>query len=81
MGNTSWCCAAYSEAKVSYEIEEDLPIASTMLIMDPRRKFEKVFPFYRIHILHFFAKIKSIKKKKITLNDLEKIFTTPAWVG
>ena len=81
MGNTSCCCATSSEAKISYAMQEDLPLASTILIMDPRIKFEKVFPFYRIHVLHFFAKIRSLKKKKVTINDLEKVFTSPGWVG
>lgn len=44
-------------------------------------KFEKRFPFYRMHITPFSDRIFSINKPRVSEDELQKKFRSEAWKG
>lgn len=49
---------------------------------NPVRMFELSFPFARTNVLFFIDSLHGLgDKKKVKREDLEKLFTTPAWKG
>ena len=51
------------------------------LILDPLEKYEKGFPFYRMHINAYIQKLNKLGKNKMSFEDLENTFETPSWEG
>ena len=50
-------------------------------IKDPLLRFEKSFPFYRIHVCAFIAKINEFGKETIEYSHLKTRFDSEAWEG
>ena len=59
----------------------DLKEINLATIKDPLVKFEKSFPFYRMHIGRFLEKVNSYGKDTVEISLLASTFDTPAWKG
>ena len=59
----------------------DGPEIDISKITDPLTRFEKSFPFYRMHITTFLNKINSMGRDEFEIALLAKMFDTPAWEG
>jgi len=59
----------------------DLPSMDMSKVKDPLVKFEKDFPFYRLHIMKFLFKINGFGRDEIDFSQLKTTFDTPAFQG
>ena len=75
------CCSKEPPAydpKVVYKDQKEINIDK---IKDPMMKFEKQFPYYRMHITPFSDRVFSINKPKVSEEELQKKFRSEAWRG
>jgi hypothetical protein len=59
----------------------DLPPVNLSKIKDPLMKWEKSYPFCRIHITNIKDKIFSLGKNNFSIAELSDLIDTPAWKG
>lgn len=71
-------------SKQKYDAQQDggdLPAVNLANIKDPLMKWEKSYPFCRIHITNIKDKIFSLGKDKFSIAELGALIETPVWKG
>ena len=59
--------------------QTEIPAMNLKKIKDSFVRFEKSFPFYRMHIHNFRAQIINIGKNKVSIEDLSNRFEGAMW--
>ena len=69
------CFCSKGSSNASFE----KPAMNIAKLKDPFVKFEKSFPFYRMHIENFRTQIYSFGKDMISIEDLQNRFSGAIW--